>query len=506
LVDETFDGSRGDMLKSHQISAVQQSTCCLTRAFQRASQGLPMRKLILPFICVLGIAVLDGQTPSPIKNPPPDERFKTDILLVVAHPDDDTLVASYLAKAVYDEHRRVSVLYGTRGDAGPNHVGHEQAGALGAVREIEARRALASLNILNVWFLEGRDTASQDVLQSLERWGHGGALEQTVRVMRLARPEIVLTWLPRVVAGENHGDHQAAGVIATEAFDVAADPTVFPEQVAVPRNHAAINNLTEGLQPWQPKKLYYFSDAYDTTFIDTFGPRYALTDVSPAQGTSYAVLAAREARHYSSQLGYPELRDALARGDEKAVVRLLTGGDEPLLPNPLRLVLGKSHVHANATADVFEGITPGRVIAAERSRAAPTPAERASLMLGDPWAFYERFWRRHDIEHLARLGPPMIAIAPGAVLRVPMLLVNETGQPKEIRVRPASMPEGWSERSGSGVYAVAAGEIVAADVLLQSPARNSREVTVISYTADSGGQPLGSVALRVQLHQGGLPQ
>jgi hypothetical protein len=362
------------------------------------------------------------------------------------------------------------------------------------------------LNILNVWFLEGRDTASQDVLQSLERWGHGRALEQALRVMRLTRPDIVLTWLPRVVAGENHGDHQAAGVIATEAFDLAADPTAFPEQIAVPRNRATINNLTEGLQPWQAKKLYYFSDAYDTSFMETFGPRYALTDISRAQGTSYAVLAAREARHYSSQLGYPELRDALARGDEKAVVALLTGGDEPLLPNPLRLMLGKSHVAANATADVFEGIGPGRAIAADRFRPAPAPGADVSLTLGDPWAFYERFWRRHDIEQLARLGPPTIAVAPGGVLRVPMLLHNETQVPKQIRVRSASLPEGWSERSGSGVYAVAAGAVVAADVTLQTPAQERRESTEISYTADSSGQAIGSVVLRVQLRRGGLPQ
>jgi LmbE family N-acetylglucosaminyl deacetylase len=465
-----------------------------------------MSRPVVVLACSLSVALLHGQTPSSIKSPAPDQRFKTDILLVVAHPDDDTLVASYLAKAVFDEHKRVSVLYGTRGDAGPNNVGNEQAGALGAVREIEARRALGTLDILNVWFLDGRDTAGQDVLQSLEHWGHGRALEQAVRVVRLTRPEVVLTWLPRVVAGENHGDHQAAGVIATEAFDLAADPTAFAEQVAVPRNRTSINNLTEGLQPWQPKKLYYFSDAYDTKFMEPYGPRYALTDVSPAKGVPYAVLAVREAAHYSSQLGYPELREALARGDEKAIVARLTGGDEPLLPNPLRLVLGKSHVQARATADIFEGIGGGRVTAVDRSRLVPASSQGVSLTLGDPWAFYERFWHRHDIEHLARLGPPSIAINPGAVLRLPMLLQNDTAQSKEVRVQSATMPPGWSERSGSGVYLVDAAATVAADVLIQSPAEEGREPTAISYSADSGGQPAGTVTLRVQLHRGGLPQ
>ncbi len=465
-----------------------------------------MSRLVLVLACSLSVAVLGGQTPSSIKSPAPDERFKTDILLVVAHPDDDTLVASYLARAVFDEHKRVSVLYGTHGDAGPNNVGNEQAGALGAVREIEARRALGTLDILNVWFLEGRDTAGQDVLQSLEHWGHGRALEQAVRVVRLTRPEVVLTWLPRVVAGENHGDHQAAGVIATEAFDLAADPTVFAEQVAAPRNRTSINNLTEGLQPWQPKKLYYFSDAYDTKFMETFGPRYALTDVSPAKRVPYTVLAVREAAHYSSQLGYPQLREALAQGDEKTVVALLTGGDEPLMPSPLRFVLGKSQVQAGATADIFEGIGAARVNAVDRSRQVPASSQGVSLRLGDPWAFYERFWQRHDIEHLARFGPPTIAINPGAVLRLPMLLHNGTPQSKEVRVQSANMPQGWSERSGSGAYLVDAGATIAVDVLIQSPAEQGREPTAISYAADSDGQPAGTVTLRVQLHRGGLPQ
>ena len=40
----------------------------------------------------------------------PDERYKADILLVVAHPDDDTLVTSYLARAIFDQHKRVAVV------------------------------------------------------------------------------------------------------------------------------------------------------------------------------------------------------------------------------------------------------------------------------------------------------------------------------------------------------------------------------------------------------------
>ena len=55
-----------------------------------------------------------------------------------------------------------------------------------------------------------------------------------VRIVRLTRPEVILTFLPGTFIGEDHGDHQAAGVLATEAFDLAGDPLVFPEQVTGP--------------------------------------------------------------------------------------------------------------------------------------------------------------------------------------------------------------------------------------------------------------------------------
>src|SRR5260370_31946410 len=45
--------------------------------------------------------------------PRPDDRFKADILVIVAHPDDETAVTGYLAKAIFDDHRRVAVVLGT---------------------------------------------------------------------------------------------------------------------------------------------------------------------------------------------------------------------------------------------------------------------------------------------------------------------------------------------------------------------------------------------------------
>ena len=65
--------------------------------------------------------------------PQPDERYKADVLLVVAHPDDEGAATPYLARAI-DEGKRVAVVYATRGSSGANEVGSEQAGALGEIR------------------------------------------------------------------------------------------------------------------------------------------------------------------------------------------------------------------------------------------------------------------------------------------------------------------------------------------------------------------------------------
>ena len=63
----------------------------------------------------------DAKAQEAKKLPVPDERYKLDILLVVAHPDDEAAATSYLARAM-DEGKRVGVAYTTRGSSGANDV------------------------------------------------------------------------------------------------------------------------------------------------------------------------------------------------------------------------------------------------------------------------------------------------------------------------------------------------------------------------------------------------
>ena len=130
-------------------------------------------------------------------------------------------------------------------------------------------------------------------MTSLEHCGHGRCLDELVRIVRITQPSVILTWLPDFATGENHADHQASGVLATEAFDLAGDPTVLSEQVSPASNPDKNANLTEGLRPWQPQKIYYF---YNSTH-----------DISSGQGP--AVLIARDL-----SLTPCELREAGCRG------------------------------------------------------------------------------------------------------------------------------------------------------------------------------------------------
>lgn len=425
---------------------------------------------------------------------PPDERYKADILLVVAHPDDETAISSYLARAIFDEHKRVAVVYGTRGDGGGNNVGNEQATSLGVVREIEARRALASLGVMNVWFIGAPDTPGQDVLRSLETWHHGNALEQVVRLVRLTRPEVIVTWLPCYVAGENHDDHQAAGVIATEAFGMSGDPTVFPSQVAAPRLRLRINNYGEGLRAWQAKKLYYFSDADHVEFLEGKGPQYNSSDVSPSRKVPYYRLSADEWSFHETQRGVGDVaRSAIEKGEFSA----LKGFE--------RFVMGKLLVGSRMTADIFEGVTPGAIAYAFKRPYRPTIREGVSLRLGGPWEFYREFWRAQSMDHLAELVTPEVGVAGGQVLNVPLLIANDTDQARVIRLI-TEPPEGWTEQVRHAEFPVAAHETYPVQLVLTAPSGHANEWHKITWKIEAEGKPAGSIELRVHLRSGGLPQ
>jgi LmbE family N-acetylglucosaminyl deacetylase len=430
--------------------------------------------------------IVRGQSQPAVPNPEPDSRYKVDIVLVVGHPDDDIEVAAYLAKLIEQQHKRAAVVYTTRGNSGGNAAGPEQAAALADIREMEARHSIASYGITNAWFLHGSDTPGADVLHSLEAWGHGQALEEVVRLVRIARPEVILTWLPDYVVGENHEDHQGAGVLATEAFDLAANPLAFPEQVEAPRNRLNINNYGEGLRPWQPKKIYYFSDTTHFDFFNGKGPEYSTSDISPSRKVPYSRVAAEAWSHYKTQNDFTD-----------AQLKEFT-------EMPVRFIFGKSLVGGTATADIFEAITPAP-IAYVRARGYEPPPIGVTVELGGPWTFYQQFWRAHNIEHLAGLYSSEAQVAPGDSLWVPLLINNHTDSAKPVTLR-VSLPSGWTQKPEATVYTVEAHDSYPLQLTLVPSEAHKGTWQTLTWTAESAGQKIGSVTLRVNVAGNGLPQ
>ena len=447
-----------------------------------------MTSRLLLACALLSLTLLQGRAQEQPSIPAPDDRYKADILLVIAHPDDDTDVGTYLWKTVLDEGKRVAVVVTTRGNSGGNAVGMEQSKALADVREIEARRSLAAHGITNVWFMRASDTPTQDVLHSLETLGHGAALEEVVRLVRLTRPEVILTWLPAYVAGENHGDHQAAAVVATEAFDLAGQPAVFPEQIAAPRDRLSINNYGEGLNPWQAKKLYFFSDATDPAFLAHHGPAYLASDICRSRGVPFSQLNRMAWDFYGTQIDF---------GEE---------GMRHRIDQTEYLVLGKSLISAPIEGDVLAGIDNTPIAYAPPHPDQESPALPVSLELGGPWAFYRQFYRAHGLTSLETLVKPQSDFVPGKPLWVPLLLRNHSQQAIQV-ILHSTLPEGWRPVARDATYMLKPGSSLPLQTLLTPPAHSSdKSPELLRWSLTADGKPAGDVQLTVYPVEIGVPQ
>jgi LmbE family N-acetylglucosaminyl deacetylase len=461
-------------------------------------------QLLLTALLLGGIAaVAAGQEPKHL--PQADERYKADILVVVAHPDDEGAATPYLARAI-DEGKRVAVVYGTSGGNGGNEVGSEQATALGEVRQIEARRANASLGINNVWFLGGKDTASQNVLQSLANWGHGERLQELVRLVRLTRPEVILTFLPGTFIGEDHGDHQAAGVLATEAFDLAGDPTVFPEQVAGPTRR--LETFLENLRPWQSKKIYYFPDADREDIFRGLGPEYPVKDISKSTKLPYWRMALNSfLLHQTQAKGYIDAISKMSDAEIEKQVAAEWGEAQ-------HFVRGKSLVGGEVTGDIFEGITPDAISFVAPTRAAEPMVSSVSVELAGPWSFYAAFRRAHGLQ-LPHPEPPEIALQYGTTLVVPIWIHNPSGTPQKVSLA-AVLPAGWIVSSGAGDVVVGAKQAAATRLEIALPAAPvvaagakdaaKKELSDVVVKAEADGKSVGVISLRVELRKRALAQ
>jgi|HubBroStandDraft_6_1064221.scaffolds.fasta_scaffold01372_9 LmbE family N-acetylglucosaminyl deacetylase len=463
-------------------------------------------KAVLRFVAILiGAsfpAVLLAQAPTQVRGA--DQRFKVDILVVVAHPDDEGAVTPYLARAIYDLHKKVAVVYGTRGGSGANEYGREHGPAMTNIREMEARQACARLDITNVWFLDGKDTASQNVLNSLASWGHGENLEKLVGLIRLTRPEIIMTWLPGVFIGENHGDHQAAGVLATEAFDLAADPVAFPSQIAGPSKR--LEPFLENLQTWQPKKIYYFHDSANAKLFANSGPSYSIKEVSPSKKLPYWRLAFDAIKPHMTQFG--EFIQSLEKMNEEQLAKMI---DDPDFgwPEPETLIFGKSYYVSKPADDVFanlEGKTADCVLAGGLQR----PPGAISVTLDGPWSFYDKFRKAHCLQNLPVADRPEIGVKSGSLLSVPVTVHRDDKKAMEITIA-AEVPQGWKVTGGAGKFLLPAEVSTNLRVEIDTPTLTEAELKkatpqMVTVKIQENGKSIGEIKINVLLKASALPQ
>ncbi|MBL8858388.1 MAG: PIG-L family deacetylase [Planctomycetes bacterium] len=222
-------------------------------------------------------------------------------LYIAAHPDDEnTRLISYLANGLQV---RTAYLSLTRGDGGQNLIGPELGDALGIIRTqelLEARRIDGG----EQFFTRAVDFGySKTAEETFAKWGKQEVLSDVVRVIRTFRPDVIITRFDRDGSG-GHGHHTASSILAAEAFDMAADPKAFPEQVAA------------GLQPWQTKRLYFNGSTWwrrDLAAYAKANPtQWVTVDVGgydPLLGLSYTELAGRSrSQHKSQGFGAAETR------------------------------------------------------------------------------------------------------------------------------------------------------------------------------------------------------
>jgi hypothetical protein len=251
-----------------------------------------------------------------------------------------------------------------------------------------------------------------------------------------------------------------------------------------------MNNYGEGLHPWQPQKIYYFTDASHEEFVKGKGPEYRTDEISPTKHVSYGQLVYQAWMHDKSQIG-PEFSEATVK---------------EYLARPMRYIFGKSVVGGSMTGDILENVKPSGVpwVPVTGHHAVAGPEE--GLQLGGPWAFYRDFWPQHNLEHLANLVAPETAMGTADFhLWVPLILRNASGSAQQVTLR-SSLPAGWTETPGATSYSLAAHEERPVSLFLVAPQSQKGSWQTLKFDAEAGGRNLGSATLKVNVDYNGVPQ
>jgi LmbE family N-acetylglucosaminyl deacetylase len=283
------------------------------------------------------------------------------VLMVAAHPDDES--TQILARLALGDGADVAYLSLTRGEGGQNLIGPELDEALGILRS-EELLAARRLDGARQYFTRAIDfgfVRSAD--ETFEQWPREEILRDAVAVIRHFRPDIVVSIFTGTTR-DGHGQHQVAGMIAREAFDAAADPARFPDQIA------------RGLAPHAAHR--YYQSSWRVQEGEGFTIETGTFD--PLLGRSWFQIAmASRSRHRSQDMGR-----VLPLGPQQSRVQLIHDRLVPNAGQPASFFAGmdttllQRAARLNAPRDVLRSLA-GYDSAAARVRASllaldPSPA------------------------------------------------------------------------------------------------------------------------------------
>ena len=334
--------------------------------------------------------------------------LKTDIMGVFAHPDDETGASATLALYARGRGKVVANIYCTRGEGGGNAIGNQWGRALGILRETELRDALSIVGVRYCFFLDREDFFyTESASATFAKWNKESTLESLVRYIRTLRPDVIITMNPAPVPGQ-HGHHQAAAILATEAFDAAADPNQFPDQLK-----------KDGLFVWQVRKLYFTGGGPHATQID-------LNQTLPNGRTPGDVAAEAASHHRSQAFGSYTPRRGPARPQSfilaKSVVPFIDGETDLLRGLPIR----DDKAHRMMPPHDWQGDSQPVI------EFVPRPAI----------AQYQAWTRAQGIEHVATRMNADVPVVAGQSNEVHLIVHNRDGSDLQGTIG-LEAPQGW---------------------------------------------------------------
>ncbi|HMG18786.1 MAG TPA: PIG-L family deacetylase [Gemmatimonadales bacterium] len=147
------------------------------------------------------------------------------VLIIGAHPDDeDTQLLVLLGRGMGAQAAYLSL---TRGEGGQNLIGPELGPELGIIRT-EELLAARELDGARQFFTRGYDFGfSKSAEETFRFWPRDSILKDVLDVIRRFRPQIIVSVFSGTPS-DGHGQHQVAGMLARQAFDILRDSVGGP--------------------------------------------------------------------------------------------------------------------------------------------------------------------------------------------------------------------------------------------------------------------------------------